>query len=316
MYAPVGGVQIATAAAIRAATSNFSAQVWFSLERIGWASERTGADWALPGGGSGLAQLASSYDLVIAQPQALRGVTGRLPAGARVVLLLDEWMTPPDAALSAAALIGACSECALAHFDSPHAKVRLMPPPYEASLFAPYVTAPPARAACFFPEKRSLHTPQLRDLFSSYGLAPAPRRESWTYTGDMTYADWLRRLGACRWVVAIDAKRSAGQARGTRALPAAPSPQCDLGVISGRWWRRRRCSACPLSPSSAKPTRTSSYPTTCCCRATRRPPPCRRCATRADAGSGHAHAFPFHGRWPSSTRRCGGTSVRPSTTRG
>ena len=224
VYAPMGGVQIATAAAIRAAACNFSAQVWFSLERIGWASERTGADWALPAGG-GLARLASSYDLVIAHPQVLSGLAGRLPAGARVVVLLDEWMTSPAAALATAARVGACSECALAHFRSPNAKVRLLPPPYEASLFAPYATAPPARAACFFPEKRSLHTPQLRDLFRSYGLAPAPRRESWTYSGDMTYADWLRRLGACRWVVAIDAKRSAGQARGTRALPAAPSPQ-------------------------------------------------------------------------------------------
>ena len=39
------GLHLAPAAAVRRAAYNFSAPTFFSLERLGWASEEVGADW-------------------------------------------------------------------------------------------------------------------------------------------------------------------------------------------------------------------------------------------------------------------------------
>ena len=47
-------------------------------------------------------------------------------------------------------------------------------------------------------------------------------RENWQFRGSMTYDAYLTRLAACRWVLALDLKVSAGQVIAESAMLGVP----------------------------------------------------------------------------------------------
>lgn len=225
-YKPLGkNAYVMNARTIRE-HSAFSENVWYSLEKVGFANERSGVDWALVREGIGhtrglgLQELASRYDYVLAYAPALR----RLPPGllrgpgmGKVVLVLDEPppFTFPSAALDSARVAGACSGCALSHFlnhKSPDTRVRHFPPPYEESRFAPFVRNASARAPFYFMAKRTLHSVALEAAMQRLRYSKL-QGESWKFTGNMTYQSYVRRLATARWVLSLDLKISAGQAQ-------------------------------------------------------------------------------------------------------
>ena len=238
---PGSPVHIARAASVHALLQNFSLPVAFSLERLGWAS--AGVDWALvdwerPGG---VAELARRYDLVLAFPPLLKreslghGTTGR------VVTFLDEPLpyADPQTALEAARRAGGCSRCAVAHFYSPDPRVYPLAPPYLPRLFDPYADLPGGKPRLFFMQKRSMYAEATAAELVSMGYAPVPtaarggpaggsrasavHSESWSFTGPMNTADYLRRLSGCKWVLNLDLKQSAGQVSAEASLLGVPT---------------------------------------------------------------------------------------------
>ena len=175
-------------------------------------------DWALvdqahPGG---LRALAQRYDHVIAFPSLLatENVSG---TRGRVTMLLDEPLpyTHPDLALRYAARAGACAVCALAHFYSPSPRVLSVPPPYLPRLFDAYAgggAASKGRARSYFVQKRTMYAAELSEMLRGMGYESA-ELESWSFSSPMNTHDYLARLSACRWVLDLDAKASAGQVR-------------------------------------------------------------------------------------------------------
>lgn len=247
LYHPFGGVwppvvHVATAASVRAVAYNFSHPTFFSLERLGYVSERCGADWALVQRNSpGLKLLAQGYDLVLAAPQLLGGTAASVAAEpGRVVVLLDEpksEMRGHGGGLSAVEALahaqrsGACATCALAHFarspPPPGATIaaRELPPPYEVSLFQPYVRPARARFGRYMLARRSYWAGETRTLMRSLRYRYAVQ-EAWSTHTDatsMSQGAYLRRLAGCRWLLDIEFKRSAGQLIAEASLLGVPS---------------------------------------------------------------------------------------------
>ena len=237
LYQPLDfGLYLAKAAAVREAAYNFSAQTFYSLERLGYVAESLQADWALVHPRSaGLQRLAKMYDLVLAAPQLVRHCMVRLSrqrcqltgARGRVVTLLDEPFKfggqDPIQAVNEANASGACSTCVLAHFQHAAAEyVRPLRPPYDASLFAPYMRNPHRRGRRFMLARRCYWPGELSVAMSSFGLR-YPIREAWTEKAPMDQHSYLRKLASCRWVLDIEFKPSAGQIVVEAALLGVPS---------------------------------------------------------------------------------------------
>ena len=221
---------------MRRAAYNFSAQTFYSLERLGYVAEALQADWALVHPRSaGLLSLAKIYDLVLSAPQLVRHCTVRASrqrcqlAGARgkVVTLLDEpfkfgGQAPTEASQEANAS-GACGACVLAHFQhSASEHVRPLRPPYDASLFTPYARNPRRRGKRFMLARRCYWPGDLTVAMSTFGLRYAIR-EAWTERAPMDQHSYLRKLASCRWVLDIEFKPSAGQVVVEAALLGVPT---------------------------------------------------------------------------------------------
>jgi hypothetical protein len=236
----IEGLYVAPSSAIRDVAYNFSAPTFFSLERLGYASRACGADWALVHPQSfGLRHLADTYDLVLAAPMLIRQSHGfvrgmsaeemkhRELGGARgrVVMLLDEpfklsGVSGPEAVRQASSG-GACSKCALAHFQKDSSEfIRPLRPPYDASLFEPYLRR--HRGRRFMLAKRCYWAYELTALMRKLRYRYA-ERDGWTFSGTMNQHTYLRRLAACRWVLDVEFKPSAGQVIAEAALLGIPT---------------------------------------------------------------------------------------------
>ena len=144
-----GYLHVADSAAVRNAASNLSQPTFYSLERLGYVSEACNADWALVHPrGSGLRTLVDHYDLVLAAPQLMQCSTdgNRHLGGARgrVVTLLDEPQSCGGVGvretMQRASTCGACSRCAMAHFQRVMTPwIHPLRPPYDPTLFARYM---------------------------------------------------------------------------------------------------------------------------------------------------------------------------------
>ena len=166
--------------------------------------------------------------------------------GSNILMLVDE--PPPTRDFGETRQLigrmGLCSRCVFSHFHLPRETSAgehvYTPPPYDPQLYAPYRVRAAERHKLFFVQKRSQHRSEVTRALRMAGYrtgtvfkwdVKAHIKAKWdghciqeaSHTSQVQpYASYLRGFAACRWAIALDLSKSAGQVVAEAALLGVP----------------------------------------------------------------------------------------------